>query len=102
MLYVLLAISVLLNGGLGFLLRRSVRVNLQFDEIFERVGPVLEAYNEELAKTLQGGLLEDHPEVAAFHKLNMRNLAMIEAITRDVTATRPKRLPHNSRPPVVE
>ena len=101
--YFLLVLSVLVNVGMALLLRRSVRINLQFDEIFEHVAPTLEAYSEELEKTLKGGLLEDHPEVAAFHRLNMRNLAAIRTITATVTATRPKpqRPTQVSRPPIV-
>lgn len=106
MIYVIAAFFLLTTVISIAVAVRFAKRTLQYDTIFESITPVLSSYGEELRRTLSAGLLEDHPEVAAFHKLNMRNLAAIEAITRDVVETRPKRqpgkLPKNARPPVVE
>ena len=107
MTYIVISFLVILNVATGLLLRRSLRLNLQFDEIFGRVGVVLGSYGEELKRTLSGGLLEDHPEVAAFHKLNMRNMEQIEAIAVEISVGRPKpqrrpKLPSNFERPLVE
>ncbi len=91
MLYAFLVISVMANVALIALLRRSATLNLQFDEIFEQIAPVMEDYAAEMRRTLTGGLLEDHPEVAAFHRLNLRHLQNLEAVVENVKSTRPKK-----------
>lgn len=91
MIYVILVLSLLLNAGLVLLLKRSATVNLQYDEIFEQIAPAMEGYALEMKRTLTGGLLEDHPEVAAFHRLNLVHLKNLEAIVESVKSTRPKK-----------
>lgn len=105
MLYAFIVFLLLIIGGLSFLLVRASRRLLQFDEVFEHIVPVLEDYGGELKRTLSAGLLEDHPEVVAFHKLNVFALSKIDAITEMARAMRPKKqpkLPPNYLPPLVE
>lgn len=104
MLFAVIFLFLLLALASYLAVRFAKRV-IQYDEIFEKIGPVLEAYSNELKRTLSQGLLEDHPEVRAFHKLNMFALAQIEAVTQDVTSVAPKKkqkLPRNALPPLVE
>lgn len=104
MIFLVLFLLLLLSGSIFLNVRFGKRL-FQYDDVFEEIAPMLEGYSNELKKTLSGGLLEDHPEVHAFHKLNMLALARIEAVTRNVTELAPKkkpRLPRNALPPLVE
>jgi len=104
MIFLVIFLLLLLALAIFVIVRLTKRL-FQFDEVFEKIAPVLEAYSNELKKTLSQGLLEEHPEVQAFHKLNMFALTQIELVTQDVTALAPKKkpkLPHNALPPLVE
>lgn len=89
------SISVILNVGMGAVLFRFSKRLLQFDDIWERVLPVLFEYAEDLRKMVSADLLLDNPEVIRFHKRNMQALADIDAITESTRerVRRSKRLP---------
>lgn len=103
-LFICLLVLVLALAVETFVLVRFAKRLLQFDAIFDGIAPVLSGHADELRKTVSSGLLEDHPEVVAFHQMNVKTLQAIESVIDSVKATRPSRpkLPANYRPPVVE
>ncbi len=84
-LVILLLISILE----GILLARAAKRLLQFDEILQEITPELESYAEDLQQFVKGEILLDHPEVAAFHRRNLRALHTVESIRDSVVNARP-------------
>jgi hypothetical protein len=102
MWFCLFIFFLLLSVALGFACYRLAVRLLQFDEVFSSISPVLQMYGEELLKMSKGDLLIDHPEVRAFHQLNVGMLKSLEFLTNSVTSVKPKpKKPALPRPVVV-
>lgn len=87
----LFALSIAGNAALAMLLVRAARRLLEFDEIWQRIMPVLFEYAEDLRKLLSLDLLTDNPEVVEFHRRNMRALRELDEVTKSVRAVAPPR-----------
>lgn len=79
----------LTNVATAFVLIRMSKRLIQFDIIFERIGPVLAEYSMDLTKMTNSGLLIDHPEVRTFHRRNIEALQSLKDITLEVTDGKP-------------
>lgn len=90
-LAVLFVLSLAGNVALAILLVRAARRLLEFDEIWQRIMPVLFEYAEDLRKLLSLDLLTDNPEVVEFHRRNMRALRELDEVTKSVRAVAPPR-----------
>ena len=74
----------------GYVNVKMAKRLLQFDSIFESIVQVLVDYGVDLRKVLSGGFLQDHPDIVAFHKRNLKALTEIETIVKDLEQVKPR------------
>lgn len=100
-LHLLLLLSFSVNAVLVYFLFKAAKRMLELDDVIQRSCEILDEYAVDLRKTLTSGILEEHPEVASFHRRNQRALSDIEEAVKNLGTVKPKEvLP--PRPPVVE
>lgn len=93
---IVLGILVLfiISGVEAWLLLKASRRLLQFDDLFQQIVGVLDAYSSDLVKMSSAdldGILVDHPEVEAFHRRNMSARREIQRALETLVAVSPRR-----------
>lgn len=74
-----------------FLLWKSTKRLLEFDDMFQRIIQPMSEYSETLSRiTSAEGILHDHPEVVEFHRANVKLLAEINGSINSVKEILPK------------